>query len=100
MCARLQSHHSSVEQEKAKLSQALTQSAEIQWHLQQELTLKAHTRTAYREAQLHVRQLQQRPTDINDCWSIPRSEVVVRETRTLGHGPGGLWQRGSLGGKR
>ena len=99
MCAILQSHHSSVEQEKAELSQALTQNAEIQWHLQQELTLKAHTRTAYREAQLCVTQLQQRPTDISDCWRVPRSEVVVREARTLGHGAWGFVVEGEFRGK-
>ena len=111
MCARLQSHHSSVEQEKAKLSQALTQNAEIQWHLQQELTLKnealenerqAHARTYvdYREAQLRVdsllEQLKQRPTDINDCWKVPRSEVVVREARALGHGAWGFVAEGEF----
>ena len=114
MCARLQSHHSSVEQEKTKLSQALTQNAEIQWHLQQELTLKnealenerqAHARTYvdYREAQLHVdsllEQLKQRPTDINDCWKVPRSEVVVREARALGHGAWGFVAEGEFRGK-
>ena len=54
----------------------------------------------YREAQLRVDnllgQLKQRTTDINDCWKVPRSEVVVREARTLGRGAWGFVAEGEF----
>ena len=57
----------------------------------------------YREAQLRVdnllEQLKQRPTDIKDSWRIPRSEVVVREARTLGRGAWGFVAEGEFRGK-
>ena len=115
---------SQLEQEKLGLSQALEsqtqQGADIQWRLQQQLTLKeealgnevrdhSETRAALRHAQLALdeareenRRLResQRPAEVDDHWRVSRDEVVILNEGRLGSGAWGYVTEGEFRGKR
>ncbi|CAI8021610.1 Probable serine/threonine-protein kinase DDB_G0271682, partial [Geodia barretti] len=114
----------SLEQEKLGLSRALEsqtqESADVQWRLQQQLTLKeealgnevrdhSETRAALRHAQLAVdeareenRRLResQRPAEVDDHWRVSRDEVVILNEGMLGTGAWGYVAKGEFRGKR
>ena len=118
---QLCSQCSSLEQEKLGLSRALhtqtQESADIQWQLQQQLTLKeealgnevrdhSETRAALRRAQLALdeareenRRLREshRPAEVDDHWRVSRDEVVILNEGRLGSG---AWGYVAEGGKR
>jgi hypothetical protein len=121
---RLHQLGSQLEQEKLGLSQALQtqtqESADIQWQLQQQLTLKeealgnevrdhSETRAALRHAQLALdeareenRRLResQRPAEVDDHWRVSRDEVVILNEGRLGSGAWGYVAEGEFRGKR
>jgi hypothetical protein len=121
---RLNQLGSQLEQEKLGLSRALQtqtkESADVQWRLQQQLTLKeealgnevrdhSETRAALRHAQLALdeareenRRLResQRPADVDDHWRVSRDEVVVLNEGMLGSGAWGYVAKGEFRGKR
>ena len=96
------------------------ESADIQWRLQQQLTLKeeslgnevrdhSETRAALRHAQLALdeareenRRLResQRPAEVDDHWRVSRDEVVILNEGRLGSGAWGYVAEGEFRGKR
>ena len=113
-----------MEQEKLGLSRALhtqtQESADIQWQLQQQLTLKeealgnevrdhSETRAALRHAQLALDEAReencrlresQRPAEVDDHWRVSRDEVVILNEGRLGSGAWGYVAEGEFRGKR
>ena len=96
------------------------QIADIQWGLQQQLTLKEkalddevqkHSETCaalqnmqqaldrVREENLHLKQ-SQRPAEVEDHWRISRNEVVINQGVMLGSGAWGYVAEGQFRGKK
>ena len=121
---QLCSQCSSLEQEKLGLSRALhtqtQESADIQWQLQQQLTLKeealgnevrdhSEARAALRHAQLALDEAKeencrlresQRSAEVDGHWRVSRDEVVVLNEVMLGSGAWGYVAEGEFRGKR